>query len=62
MKQKVFYIILVICCLSTFSSAKQTGKECQMNTCCKLKKQDTPKEKGNTDYNFYPLNLCMFSI
>jgi hypothetical protein len=68
MKQKTIYIIVVVCCLSLFSSAKQAGKkECPQKISCKLNKQKLEeearaKEKAKASYDLSSLQLFMFSI
>jgi hypothetical protein len=67
MKQKIFYILLIICCMSLFSSAKQSGKESIRKTCCDLSKakctnQIRPKAAKETDFDLPPLKLLMFDL
>ncbi|MEI9807061.1 MAG: hypothetical protein WDO16_03800 [Bacteroidota bacterium] len=68
MKQKTIYIILIVCCLSLFSSAKQMGKEeCVKKSCCKInelkaaRERDAKKQAEKT-YDLSPLQLFMFNI
>jgi hypothetical protein len=61
MKQKAFYIIAAICCLSLFSAAKQSGKKCD-GICCKslpspCPKQNSSKAKEHSDYTISPLSF-----
>jgi hypothetical protein len=67
MKQKTIYIIMIVCCLSLYSSAKQAGKgECP--NACKLirqklaEKEAQAKEEAKKSYDLSPLQLFMFSI
>jgi hypothetical protein len=66
MKQKTIYIIVVVCCLSLFSSAKQAGtrecpKTCQIKQ--KLAEEEArAKEEAKKSYDLSPLQLFMFSI
>jgi len=69
MKQKTIYILVIVCCLSLFSSAKQAGKkECPQKGCCQFSKQKLAekeaqaKEKAKKSYDLSPLQLFMFSI
>jgi hypothetical protein len=60
MKQKAFYIIAAICCLSLFSAAKQSGKKCD-GICRSLPsqcpKQNPLKVKEHSDYTISPLSF-----
>ena len=68
MKQKTIYIILVVCCLSLFSSAKQLGKNCVKNGGCKYSKQKaavkeaTLREQAQDAYDISPLHHFLLSI
>ncbi len=67
MKQKIFYILILICSISFFSSAKQTGKNCDKRTCCNMSKpvttkQDRSKMAKEADFDLPPLQLLMFDL
>jgi len=68
MKQKTIYIILVVCCLSLFSSAKQYGKTCVKDPCCKYSKQKAAakeaalREQAQKAYDISPLHHFLLSI
>jgi P pilus assembly chaperone PapD len=67
MKQKIFYIVVIVCCLSLFSSAKQAGKVCVKNTNCQLSKKKMEnavqdKNKGQAEFDLSPLRLFLLSI
>jgi len=64
MKPKTFYILMIVCSMSLFSSAKQTGKYCDKKTCCEYNKQQSMKQgkvAQQTDLDMPPLRL-MFGI
>ena len=67
MKPKTFYILLLICSLSLFSSAKQAGSKCDKQNCCKFYEQKSGtklsmKAPEKPSYGHSPLSLCLFSI
>jgi hypothetical protein len=66
MKQKILYIlaIVIISCMSLFSSAKQKGSDCDSR--CPLSKsgsaKNIPSQKTQeSGYELLPLSLFMFS-
>jgi len=64
MKQKTFYILAVICCLSFISSAKQGGKQCD-GICKNVQKcptQTLQKAKEKRGYDFSPLTSFIISL
>jgi hypothetical protein len=65
MKQKIFYILMLICCMSLFSSAKQSGKVCTKKTIYSsgtpgITKQVEPKAENETEFDLPPLRLLKF--
>jgi len=57
MKPKTFYILMIVCGLSLFSSAKQSGKYCDNKTCCNYNKQKCSKQAKQADFELRPLQL-----
>jgi hypothetical protein len=60
MKQKTFYILAIVCCMSLFSSAKQIGKKC--DHLCKYDQSKCPKQvlketKEKAGYDLSPLTF-----
>jgi hypothetical protein len=67
MKQKTFYILAIICCMSLFSSAKQSGKNCDDKICCKqnklkVAKQVQAKPAVKTGFDLSPLQVFVFGM
>jgi hypothetical protein len=65
MKQKTFYILAVICCLSFMSSAKQGRKQCDgicKNMQSKCPTQALQKAKEKPGYDFSPLTSFIINL
>ena len=67
MKLKTLYILILICSMSFFSSAKQSGKNCDNRTCCNMSKPVTTKLARSkmakeADFDLPPLQLLMFDL
>jgi hypothetical protein len=64
MKRKTFYIIMVICCLSLFSSAKQVCKGSDINVSASKKEVMKQSEKSRQlpAYDLSPIKLFLFRI
>jgi hypothetical protein len=60
MKQKTFYMLAIVCCMSFFSAAKQNGTKCNMN-CCKstIKAKSINQSEQETGFNPSPLRLLI---
>lgn len=67
MKRKIFYLLALICCMSAISSARQTGRVYNKNTCCTAKtrqpaKMETGKNAGIAGFDLSPLQFFILSI
>jgi hypothetical protein len=66
MKKKIVYILLVVCSLSLFSSAKQIMRGTADNDCCCNNKKETnavnTKKADKEELNLPPFNLLPFGI
>jgi hypothetical protein len=66
MKKKIVYILLIVCSLSLFSSAKQIMRGAEDNDCCRNNKKDTnamnTKKADKEVPNLPPFNLLPFGI
>lgn len=60
MKQKTFYFLSIICCMSLLSSAKQTGKKC--DHLCKNNAAKCPKQVQARERYGYDLSPLTFFI
>lgn len=63
MKQKFIYLLILIFCISTFSSARQNGKIGNA-CCCKAAgaKEAVEVKAGEVDADIFSLSPLMFSI
>jgi hypothetical protein len=65
MKPKPFYIIALICCMSMFSAAKQSGK-IESKPCCKLRvikdAGQAPAKTENAEADVVLISPLKFSI
>ena len=65
MRRKIFYLLVLISCVSMISAAKQ---KCNMDACCKMQTQEkTPrviKASGaaHADFDMSPLRHFVFNI
>lgn len=68
MKRKTIYILLVVCSLSLFSSAKQIGKgaDYNLNSDTRTKKAGIPCKETRQDqpgaYGFSPMHFFLLAI
>jgi hypothetical protein len=69
MKYKTLYILAIVCFMSFLSSAKQTGKGCDTNSCscCKFNKEKAAKQAqvikpDQSELDISPLRLSMFNM
>ena len=66
MKKKIVYILLVVCTMSLFSSAKQIMRGKADNDCCCNDKKETNAENAKKatkeEPNLPPFNLLPFGI
>lgn len=61
MKRKFIYMLVLVCCVSFLSSAKQSGKNCSKKTKY-TKQQIKASEVKGTGFDLSPLHLFIFSI
>lgn len=61
MKQKIIYMLAIVCCMSFFSAAKQNDSKCNLR-CCKtaIKTKPVNQAEQETGFNFSPLRLFIF--
>ena len=65
MKRKLFYILIIFCCIGIFSYAKQNKMNCDKQTVCSADKQKIISNKRlNKDKGFdlSPLQQLVFGI
>jgi hypothetical protein len=67
MNRKLFYMLVIFCSISIFSSAKQNGKKCGKENVCTVDKQNnssakTIKENAKSDFNVSPTQLLIMGI
>ncbi|HYM95276.1 MAG TPA: hypothetical protein VET23_14145 [Chitinophagaceae bacterium] len=69
MKQKIFYLLALICCINIFSSANETRKACNSEFYCPLSlpvikssKKVNPVNAGGLGFDLSPLQLFVFNI
>jgi hypothetical protein len=66
MKLKIFYILLIICCMSLFSSARPNDTEADRKCCCRISKtvciKTSPLKTVKADVDLPPLRLLMFDL
>lgn len=67
MKQKIFYLLIVICSLSVITSAKQYAVKCGNKTGCIIKKSavQLPEIKENNKgmaFEFSPFHHLVFNL
>ncbi|HWC55288.1 MAG TPA: hypothetical protein VG676_17010 [Chitinophagaceae bacterium] len=67
MKRKTFYLLVVICCLSVISSAKQANYNCCKKIGCIINESALQQpvkagQKSGTDYALSPLQLFVFNL
>jgi hypothetical protein len=63
MKQKIFYMLAIICCISFFSDAKQKCKNHDISVCkCISKKKLIKKDQAETGYDVSPMRFLIFTI
>jgi hypothetical protein len=55
MKQKTFYFLAIICCMSLLSSAKQSGKKC--DHICRFNQAKCAKQAQNAARERYSYDL-----
>ena len=67
MNPKTVYILMIICSMSLFSSARQADSKCDKQSCCKFYEQKAAKKLSTKavekpGYSHSPFSLCLFSI
>ena len=63
MKKKIIYMLVVFCCLSFYSSAKQVDKNCTRKcSLCKCVKKSPVKAKKITATGLRPFNFYLINI
>ena len=67
MKQKILCLIMLVCCMSFFSSANEYGKQCKIKSACKTSIQLNMENleasaKEETRFNFSPMDVFVLSI
>ncbi|HVT86283.1 MAG TPA: hypothetical protein VHD35_13855 [Chitinophagaceae bacterium] len=66
MKRKTFYLLVMICCLSVFSSAKQANYCCKKISCLlqgsAVKQATKPVQKNGMSSDVSPLQLIVFNL
>jgi hypothetical protein len=60
MKQKIFYMLAIVCCMSFFSAAKQNDSKCNLHCCKTAVKAKSLNDAGQeTGFNLSPLRLLI---
>lgn len=67
MKRKTFYLLVVICCLSVISSAKQANDKCCQKMGCilegsALQQPVKTEQKSGTSFDLSPLQFFVFNL
>ncbi|MDP4262381.1 MAG: hypothetical protein Q8941_07600 [Bacteroidota bacterium] len=68
MKQKTFYILIIICSIGLFSSARPNGKECDREACSRYNhssacaKPCLSKTVKEADMELPPMRLLLFDL
>lgn len=66
MKRKTFYLLVLVCFLSVFSSAKQTGYSCKKIGCIMegsaLQQPVKSEQKSGMGFDLSPLQLFVFNL
>jgi len=63
MKQKIFYMLAIICCMSFFSAAKQNDSNCNLHSPKNAVKAKSIKQaKQNIGYDVSPMRFLIFAI
>ncbi|MBC7948856.1 MAG: hypothetical protein H7Y42_13285 [Chitinophagaceae bacterium] len=59
MKQKTCYILLVVCCMSLFSAAKQSGRKCDCRSSSSVPKTKTVPSATGSGYDLSPISFII---
>jgi hypothetical protein len=67
MKRKIIYLLVMICCLSVFTSAKQASYKCNKKVDCLMEGAALPQpvkteEKNEIGFELSPLQLFVFNL
>jgi hypothetical protein len=63
MKQKIFCMLAIICCMSFFSAAKQNGKKCDNSLPRPANSRKYIKETGwETGFDLSPLRFFVLTM
>lgn len=66
MKRKTFYLLVLVCFLSVFSSAKQTGYSCKkigwIMEGSASQQPVKPEQKSGMGFDLSPLQLFVFNL
>jgi len=63
MKQKIFFMLAIICCISFFSAAKQNNNKCNRHFYKTEGKTKCVKQtKEVTEYDVSPMRFLLFAI
>jgi hypothetical protein len=63
MKQKTFYMLAIICCMSFFSDAKQSCRQNDIPVYKSVNKKNCiKKDQPATGYDISPMRFLIFSI